>query len=122
MQNQKGNSMQAQAISKYVRISPYKLRPYVDVVRGNRLDKALAWLKTCSVKRVIPIIKTIVSAYSNAKNKDSIGNAPLQDFIVKEIRIDAGPVTSYFKPGAMGRASMKRKRVSHVHVVVEKKS
>jgi len=114
-------TMEAQAITKYVRISPYKLRPFIDVVRGNRLDKAMAWLKTCEVGRVVPIIKTVSSAYANAKNKLA-SEAPMQDFIVKEIRVDAGPIFRYHKPGAMGRASIQRKRLSHIHVVVEKKS
>jgi large subunit ribosomal protein L22 len=114
--------MLAQAISKYVRTSPYKLRPYVDVIRGNRVDRALAWLKTCSTERIVPIQKTVFSAYSNAKSKFNVEDASMEDFFIKEIRVDQGPTVRYFKPSAMGRASSQTKRMCHVLVVVEKRS
>jgi large subunit ribosomal protein L22 len=112
--------MLARAKSKYIRISPYKLRPFTDVIRGYPLDAAYAWLKTCSVKRVTPIMKTLFSAYSNAKNLhpevDSMGKV-----FIKEIKVDQGPIIRYFKPGAQGRANMQRKRLCHLEVVLDKK-
>ena len=62
--------MLAKAISKYIRISPYKLRPYADVIRGKSVEKAYAWLKTCAVQRAEPLLKTLASAYANAKVKN----------------------------------------------------
>ncbi len=112
--------MKAEATSKHVRVSPYKLRPFVKVVSGSSVDKALAWLKTCSVKRVDPIVKTIKSAYANAVDKLNEPDSSMSDFIVKEIRVDGGPTIKYYKPAAMGRSSVQRKRLSHVYVVVEK--
>ena len=112
--------MQARALSKYIHVSPYKLRSLADVVRGDRVDKALAWLKTCSMKRAVPLAKTIFSAYSNAKNSESEGVEAMEQYVIKELRIDAGPITRYQKPAAMGRASAQRRRLSHIHVVVEK--
>ncbi len=111
--------MQARAISKYIRISPYKLRPYADVIRGNSVEKAFAWLKTCAVKRARPILKALVSAYSNARFKNpEIGS--MAEVFVKEIRIDQGPIVKYFKPAAQGRAAPQRKRMSHIVIVVGK--
>ena len=112
--------MQASAKSKYIRISPYKLRPYVDVVRGLSLDKACSWLKTCANKRVEPILKTLLSAYANAKNKNAEIDS-LDTMIIQEIKVDQGPIIKYFKPGAMGRASEQRKRLCHITVTVAKK-
>lgn len=111
--------MLARAISKYIRISPYKLRPYADVIRGYTLDKAYAWLKTCAVKRARPILKTLVSAYANARFKNPEIDS-MAKIIVKEIRIDQGPIVQYFQPAAMGRATPQRKRMSHIMVVVDK--
>ena len=105
------------AKSKYIRISPYKLRPIVDVIRGQRVDKALAWLSTCSMKKVKPITKTVVSAFSNAKNLNA-KQASMEGMFIKEIKIDQGPVIKYFKPAAMGRAAIQRKRLSHLEVVL----
>jgi len=109
--------MQAQAISKYVRLSPYKLRPYADVIRGNSVDKAYAWLKTCANRRTEPLLKTVMSAAANVQNKR--GEAvTLDNLRISEVRIDQGPIIRYFKPGAMGRGVIQRKRLSHIKVIV----
>jgi large subunit ribosomal protein L22 len=112
------STMQGRAISKYVRISPTKLRPYVDVVRGYTVERALAWLKTCGTQRVIPIEKIISSAFANVKQFQA--DASMDSFFVKIIKVDAGPTRKYFKPGAMGRAQPQRKRTSHIEVILEK--
>ena len=108
------------AISKYVRVSPYKLRPYAEVIRGYCVDKAYSWLKTCSVKRVNPLIKTLVSAYSNGKNVQN-DITSMSDLIIKEVRVDQGPIVKYFKPSAMGRASIQRKRLCHIKIILDRK-
>ncbi len=112
--------MLARAISKYIRISPYKLRPYADVIRGNSVDKAYAWLKTCAVKRAEPLLKALASAYANAQVKDSTIES-MAALMVKEVRVDQGPIVKYFKPAAMGRAAPQRKRMSHITVIVDKR-
>ena len=112
--------MVARAVSKYIRVSPYKLRPYADVIRGYSVQKAYAWLKTCAVKRTDPLIKTLVSAYANAKFKNPELDS-MDKVFVKEIRVDQGPIVRYFKPAAMGRAAPQRKRMSHILIVVDKK-
>ncbi len=111
--------MLARAISKYVRVSPYKLRPYADVVRGYRVDKACSWLKVCALKRVEPLLKILVSAYANARVKNPEISS-MSEVFVKEIRIDQGPTIRYFKPAAMGRAAPQRKRMSHIMVILDK--
>ncbi len=110
--------MLARAISKYIRISPFKLRPYADVIRGYPLDKAYAWLKTCAVKRARPMLKALVSAYANARVKNPAIDSMAQ-VVVKEVRIDQGPVVKYFKPSAQGRAASQRKRMSHITIAVD---
>jgi large subunit ribosomal protein L22 len=90
----------------------------VDVVRGKRVSDALAWLTTYPVKRAEPIRKMIQSAAANAKSRE---NVAVDDLIVKEIRVDQGPTIRYFKPGAMGRSNIQRKRLSHMSVLVESK-
>lgn len=108
------------AFSKFVRISPYKLRPIADVIRGDSVQNALAWLQTYAMKRVKPVEKTLISAYSNAKYADQ--KLSMNDLYIKEIRIDQGPIFKYFKPAAKGSASMQRKRLSHIAVILEKKT
>jgi large subunit ribosomal protein L22 len=108
--------MQFKAIAKYIKCSPYKLRPIVDVVRGKIAQYALDWLAVYPAQKATPIRKAIESAVANAKNLSQIA---VTDLKVSEIRIDAGPVHKYFKPSAMGRSLVQRKRLSHIVVVLE---
>jgi large subunit ribosomal protein L22 len=110
--------MQFKASARYIRISPFKLRPLVDVVRGSTVDRALAFLRTCSIDRAKSIEKVIFSAYSNAVNLQQ--NVAMNDLVIKEIKVDQGPTFKYFKPSAMGRAQLQKKRLSHISVLLEK--
>ena len=100
----------------FLPISPFKLRPFVDVVRGKNVEQAIRWLSTLPIKRSIPIKKMIESAAANAK---SLKNINAEDLKISDIRIDHGPMYKYFKPGAMGRSNIYRKRFSHASVIVE---
>src|SRR5580704_8293828 len=91
----------------YLPISPFKLRSFVDVVRGKNVGQAIQWLSTLSVKRSIPIKKLIQSAAANAKNLKNLDAADLK---ISDIRVDHGPMYKYYKPGAMGRSNIYRKR------------
>lgn len=108
--------MQFLAKARYVRHSPYKLRPLVDVIRGKNVKYALDWLQTVALKKAMPIYKTIASAASNAK---SLQNIDASELSIKDIRVDQGPIVRYFKPGALGRANIQRKRMSHITIIVE---
>ncbi len=107
------------ATAKFVRFSPYKLRPIADVVRGKDVRYALNWLTTHKTQRAEPIIKALQSAVANAEN---LQNIELDALIVKEIRVDQGPIRRYFKPGAQGRAKPQRKRLCHISITVQKKN
>lgn len=110
--------MQFTAKAKYIHYSPYKLRPLVDVIRGKNAQYALEWLSTNSVQRVRPIEKVLKSAVANAKNKSNINPESL---IIKDFRVDQGPIYRYFKSGAMGRPTVLRKRFSHINIILESK-
>ncbi len=100
----------------FLPISPFKLRPLIDVVRGKNVEQAIKWLSTVTVKKSIPIKKMIESAAANAKYLKNIDGNALK---ISDIRIDHGPMYKYFKPGAMGRSNIYRKRFSHASVVLE---
>ena len=104
--------MQFVAKARYIRYSPYKMRPLVDVVRGKNVSYVLNWLTTYPLKRALPIEKMIKSAVANAKMTPA-------ELVIKDIRVDQGPMFRYFKPGAMGRTGIYRKRLSHMSVVLE---
>ncbi len=111
--------MQFVAKARYVKYSPYKLRPIVDVIRGKGVGYALNWLATYQTRRTEPIKKVLESAVANAKN---VSNVDIRDLAIKEIRVDQGPIFRYYKPGAMGRAMVQRKRQSHISVILEGKN
>lgn len=107
------------ARARYVHYSPYKLRPIVNVVRGKDAVYALNWLATYRTQRAIAIKKLLESAVANAKNKSNVESSLLK---IKEIRVDGGPIHRYFKPGAQGRASIQRRRLCHMKVILETKA
>jgi large subunit ribosomal protein L22 len=107
------------AIAKFVRYSPYKIRAIADVIRGKDVLYALNWLTTYKTQRAEPIKKALESAVANAKNLQALEPSVL---MVKEIKVDQGPMRRYFKPGAQGRAKPQRNRMCHISVTVQPKT
>ena len=58
----------------------------------------------------------VESAVANAKNLQQMQAA---DLVIKDIRVDHGPTYKYFKPGAMGRANLQKKRSSHMSIELQ---
>jgi large subunit ribosomal protein L22 len=110
--------MLSKAVSRFVRISPYKLRLLVDGVRGKRLDQAFNWLYANRDRKTVVVYKILFSAWSNAKVKNpALGT--FTDVYVSSAKVDQGPVFKYSVPCAQGRSSLKRKRMSHVEVSLD---
>ena len=109
--------MDFKATAKYVKRSPFKLRPIVDVIRGKNAQYALDWLKVYGLKKSIPVKKVLESAIANAKSAQE--EVKTQDLKIAEIRVDEGPTFKYFRPSAMGRSLVMRKRLSHISVVLK---
>lgn len=111
--------MQISAKSKYIRISPYKLRPIADLIRGKSLAESLAYLRAHTTRRTSPVLKVLNSAFANAKNLHKDVDSA-ESLVVKTIKVDGGPMLKYFTPSAMGKASPQKKRLSHIYVMLEK--
>ncbi|WP_452597379.1 50S ribosomal protein L22 [Pontimicrobium sp. MEBiC01747] len=98
--------------------SPRKMRLVADLVRGEKVEKALNILKFSQKEASNRLEKLLVSAIANwqAKNEDaSIEEAEL---FVKEIRVDGGSMLKRLRPAPQGRAHRIRKRSNHVTIVV----
>lgn len=106
------------AKARYIRVSPYKMRPVVDVIRGKDVGYALNWLSVQALKKVVPLKKVLESAIANAQDRADLNKSDLR---IKYIRVDQGPVFKYFKPGSMGRAKVQRKRLCHISITLTKK-
>jgi large subunit ribosomal protein L22 len=108
--------MQAKAITRYVRISPQKVRPVMDLVRGKDVERALAILRYMPHKAAKEIARTITSAAANAENNFDMARDGL---VVKTIFADEGPAFKRTMPRARGRADRIRKRTTHITVIVD---
>ena len=103
------------ATARYVRIAPRKARLVADAVRGKSIPDALSILAFTN-KRAAKIVGDVVnSAASNADHND---DANPDELFVREIRVDEGPTIKRYRARAMGRATMIRKRTSHISVVL----
>ena len=110
--------MESTAKARYVRIAPRKLRLVMDMVRGKQVEDALKTL-TLVRKGASPVLaKVIKSALANAENNHGMNTDGL---FIKEAFVDEGPTLKRFMPRAMGRATMIRKRTSHITVVLSEK-
>lgn len=107
--------MEAKATAKYVRMSPSKLKPVTDLVRGKDLNEALTILKFTSGKGAELVEKVVQSATANAENNHDMNP---DELYVAEIYANQGPTMKRFRAGAQGRASMILKRTSHIAVTL----
>ena len=115
--------MESRAVSKYVKMSPRKLRRVAGLIQGEPVDKALNVLNFTHKAASKALFRTLKSAASNAIASEGSAKDKVEDLVVKEVQIDVGPTWKRIRPASMGRAFMIRKRTSHISVVVaEKKS
>lgn len=108
--------MQAKAITRGVRISPTKVRPVMDLVRGKPVERALSILQYMPQKAAKEIARTIQSAAANAENNFEMDR---DELIVKTIFADEGTALKRFMPRARGRGDRIRKRTTHITVIVD---
>ncbi len=107
--------METRAISRFVRISPRKVRQVVDLIRGKKIEEALAILRFSPQRATEAVTKAVKSAAANAENNHQMDR---DELFVKACYVDQGPTLKRFKPRAMGRADVMRRRTSHITVVV----
>ena len=109
--------MEKVAITKYVRISPFKAREVARLIQGKSAVDALTMVNLIPRKAARLIEKTLKSAVANAENdeKEAVDRSRLY---VKEAVIGEGPTLKRFQPKARGSAGRIRKRSSHIRVVV----
>jgi large subunit ribosomal protein L22 len=105
------------AVTKYLIVSPYKIRPVADLIRRKPYTEAAALLENMPHKGARLIRKTMVSAASNALN---LNKQLAEDMLyVKEVMIDEGPRMRRVWFRARGRADTLLKRMCHITVVID---
>ncbi len=99
----------------YLRVSPRKARVVADVIRGRRVEEALAVLDHTRRSAAGPMARMLRAVVANAA--EVVSDVDL--LVVKEVRVDPGPMLKRWMPRAMGRATMIQKKTSHVTFVLD---
>jgi len=104
------------AVSKYVRMSPSKIRRVLRQIQGKTYSEALLLLEFMPYASCAPIIKVLRSATANARNNFGLDETKL---VIKSAFADQGPTMKRFRPRAQGRAYRILKSTSHITIVME---
>lgn len=101
------------ASHRYARISARKARLVMDLIRGQRAEKALVRLTYCE-RRASPMIRKVLkSAIANAAQMSGVESGNL---VVEKASVDEGPTMKRWRPRSMGRAFPRLKRSCHLNV------
>ncbi len=110
------------ASHRYARISPSKVRPLADLVRGKFADDALDLLKFQPQRGARMLEKVIKSALGNAKDPENPKNkgrsVSVDRLVVDTATVDGGPMFKRIRPRARGMAFVIKKRMSHINVTL----
>jgi large subunit ribosomal protein L22 len=104
------------AVSKYVRMSPGKIRRVLRQIQGKTYSEALLLLEFMPYASCAPIIKVLRSATANARNNFGMDE---KELVIKSAFADQGPMMKRFRPRAQGRAYRILKATSHITIVME---
>jgi large subunit ribosomal protein L22 len=107
--------MEVHALTKYARMSPKKVNEVARVIRGKQANDALDLLKFIPRKSAALIAKTLQSAIANAENNHDLSADALT---VDRAIIEMGPSLKRFKAAARGGVAKRRKRMSHIRIVL----
>jgi large subunit ribosomal protein L22 len=111
--------MEARAITKFIRLSPRKVRLVVDQIRGKGVEEALNILKFTPKRSALIVSKTLRTAVANAESTQSVD---VDQLYVKQANVDEAGMWKRFTPRAQGRATRIRKRLSHITIVLDEVS
>lgn len=107
--------MEVQALTRYARMSPKKVREVARTIQGRTAPEAVDLLTFIPRKSARLLAKTLKSAIANAENN---ANLSADNLVVTRAVVENGPVLKRFKPGARGTAMPRRKKMSHIRIVL----
>jgi large subunit ribosomal protein L22 len=102
---------------RYLRVSAYKAREVLDLIRGLHVDDADGVLEFTDRAVATEIRKLLASAVANAEHNDEIDP---NDLYVSACFADEGPTLKRWRPRARGRATRIRKRTCHITIIVSR--
>ncbi len=93
---------EAQAVARSLRISPQKLNLVAGMIRGKKVDRALAELEFSQKRIAGDVRKCVMSAVANAENNHSLD---VNDLIVAEAYVGKNLTLKRFHARGRGRGS-----------------
>jgi len=113
-------AIEAQALSRHVRMSPQKARLVVDLIRGRRAEDALQILRYTKKRAARDIEKVLRSAIANAERKaeDAGASLDVDELYVSRCFVNEGSRWKRLRPAPMGRAYRYVRRTAHIVVAV----
>ena len=105
------------AVLRHYRMSAYKARQVLDLVRGKDVDRAAEILASTPREGARVVGKVLASAVANARNNDFLDP---DDLYVSACYADEGTTIKRWRPRARGRATRIRKRTCHITVIVSR--
>lgn len=109
--------MEVTARLRFVRVGPRKARLVADLIRGKGSGEAVNILRFTKKAAAKIVGKVLKSAIANATQK----KIDVDRLYVKKITVDEGPMMKRFMPRALGRATMIRKKTSHIQIILDEK-
>jgi large subunit ribosomal protein L22 len=107
--------MEYKASHRFADMSARKVRPFATLIRGRPADEALELLRFLPNKSARLLEQVLKSALGNAEDR---GARNIEDLIVRESRVDDGPIMKRIMPRARGTAYPIKRRYSHVRVTL----
>ena len=104
------------AVARHIRMSPYKVRRALALIRGKSVNEAAAILEFADIISAEPVRKVLLSAAANAEHNYGMDRG---DLIVSEAYADQGPTLKRMNPVSKGRAHSILKRTSHITVILD---
>ena len=106
------------AVAKYIRISPYKVRTVLALIRGKSVREAQAILEHSTNGGAEPTKKVLMSAVANAEHNQGMDRG---DLYVAECFANGGAMLKRMQPVSKGRGHAILKRTSHITVILDVK-
>ena len=108
--------MEVIAKSKYIRMSPRKVRLIANVVRGLKAEEAEKILIGLNKRATQPILLTLKQGVANAvKNFDLIK----ETLVIKSLEVGKGPTYKRIRAASRGYRHLILKRTSHIKMILE---
>jgi large subunit ribosomal protein L22 len=110
---------EAKAIAKNIRISPQKLNLVAELIRGKKVNEAMADLEFSRKRVAQDVRKCVMSAVANAENNHGLD---VDELVVAEAYVGKNIVMKRFAARGRGRGFQVLKPFSQITVVVRQKA